>query len=154
VPKGRRIYVKYVGKDGNLDLLLMLLSSVWAPLKGPVLDWPLAVCESTSVDPQDLVLATQRQARGSKDTDSENVVVRYNPQQRWYYLSNQMPSELFVFRQVDFQDRTKLGKSLPDMNEASNVEVGVPHTSFQIPGAERGYCRESVEVRAVVYFKD
>jgi len=67
-------------------------------------------------------------------------MIHYNEKQRWLYLSNQMSSELLVFRQVDSVDKAKFG---------------VPHTSFANPGAAKD-CpgRESIEVRAMVCFNE
>lgn len=32
---------------------------------------------------------------------SENIQVHYSESQRWYYLENQMPNELLVFKSAD-----------------------------------------------------
>jgi hypothetical protein len=72
--------------------------SIWKPLKGPVRDWPLAICDACSINPK-------RDLRVNDDVFAdvvrENMMVHYNEEQRWYYLSDHMPTELLVFRQVD-----------------------------------------------------
>lgn len=86
------IYVRLRG------LTKSFVDSVWKPLCGPVCDWPLAVCDTQTVDASqdltnhDVVLGTKTR---------ENVMVFHNPAQRWYYLKGQMPWELWVFRQAD-----------------------------------------------------
>jgi len=75
-----------------------LKCSIWHPLRGPLVDWPLGICDASTVDfasdtmPSDLVDMT-----GS----IENMQVHHNESQQWYYLSHQMPSELLVFRNAD-----------------------------------------------------
>lgn len=72
--------------------------TIWKPLRGPLYDWPLALCDGSSVDaekdlePQDIV---------DRDEVLENVHVYHRPHHRWHYLSEQQDSELLVFRQAD-----------------------------------------------------
>jgi hypothetical protein len=35
---------------------------------------------------------------------SENIQVHYSEKQKWYYLENQMPNELLVFKSADSED--------------------------------------------------
>lgn len=35
---------------------------------------------------------------------SENQQVHFNEEQKWYYLQNQMPNELLVFKSADSKD--------------------------------------------------
>jgi hypothetical protein len=79
----------------------LIISSVWKPLRGPIHDWPLAICDAESVDEQDVTPADVV----SLEQAIENMVVHYNPKQRWYYLSNQEPTELLIFRQADSDNR-------------------------------------------------
>jgi hypothetical protein len=73
-------------------------NSVWKPLRGPLHDWPLALCDASSLDadndliPADIVYPTYV---------AENLQVHYNSNQRWHYLSGQKPSEVLIFREVD-----------------------------------------------------
>lgn len=72
--------------------------SVWKPLRGPVADWPLALCEPASIrsdidlEPCDLVYP---------DYVVENRQVYYSDKLRWFYLSDQMGDEAWVFVQTD-----------------------------------------------------
>jgi len=111
--------------------------NIWKPLKGPLNEWPLAVCSSATVNPTiDLEAADLLYP----DLATENYQVYYRPEYRWYYLSDHRPDELIVFKQSDTQRDT-----LP----------GVPHCSFQNPLASKGEApRESIEARALVYYED
>ena len=80
---------------------LMFLLSVWHPIRGPCVDWPLAVCDASSVDfAKDTVASDFVDSWGY----SENIQVHYSEAQRWYYFENQMPNELLVFKSADSED--------------------------------------------------
>lgn len=72
--------------------------SVWKVLVGPNDDWPLAVCDYTSIDaandarPADRVLF---------DRVAENQLLFYNPNHRWYYIPQQRTDHLLVLRNTD-----------------------------------------------------
>jgi hypothetical protein len=40
-----------------------------------------------------------------RDAMFENTQVHYNPGQKWYYLENQMPSELLIFKNADSESK-------------------------------------------------
>jgi hypothetical protein len=40
-----------------------------------------------------------------RDAVFENTQVHYNPEQKWYYLANQMPSELLIFKNADSESK-------------------------------------------------
>jgi len=120
-----------------LKNIRLIVNSVWRPLRGPLYDWPLAVCDASTVDTtndftsHDVVYSTKAR---------ENIMVFHNEKQKWYYLSGQKPSELLLFRQADTEGRP-----------------GVPHAAFQLPTNDQSsppLLRESIEVRAVVCFSD
>jgi hypothetical protein len=105
--KGRYRCVQYGPPPHRMALdwhgLIAKLSdptSVWKPLNGPIRDWPLAVCDATTVnwkadlEPTDIV---------SPQTQEENYQVYHRPQHRWFYLSDQTNSELLLFNQFDSQ---------------------------------------------------
>ncbi|KAF9888436.1 hypothetical protein FE257_008714 [Aspergillus nanangensis] len=106
--------------------------NVWKTLVGPLYDWPLAFCDAETIEPGDL----QSHDQVFHDVVRENVMVYHNPDQKWYYLSGQMPSELLLFRQADSQNNP-----------------GVAHTAFEIPSQPPNplQTRESIEIRVVVY---
>lgn len=78
-----------------------LARSVWHPLQGPLVDWPLALCDAQTVDFKNDTMAGDVVDR---DNVFENTQVHYNPGQKWYYLSNQMPTELVIFKNADSEE--------------------------------------------------
>ena len=72
--------------------------SIWKPLKGPLSDWPLTFCDASTIqkdmdlEPADLLYP---------NLATENFQVYHRAEQKWYYLSNQTPGELIVFKQAD-----------------------------------------------------
>lgn len=72
--------------------------SIWKPLRGPLADWPLALCDAESVNYEaDLIAADVVSRTGY----TENIQVYYNPKHQWYYLSGQKSTELAIFCQGD-----------------------------------------------------
>ena len=62
---------------------LFEIVNVWRPIRGPLRDAPLAVCDATSVAfadfvPSDLVYRDR---------------VRYNPTHRWFYVPEMRPTK-------------------------------------------------------------
>ncbi|KAI5865743.1 hypothetical protein GGS23DRAFT_353137 [Durotheca rogersii] len=108
--------------------------NVWKPLTTAT-NWPLAICDSSTVREEDLVTTdlVRRKYVG------ETFYSRFNPRHKWYYLSNQEPNEVTMLKIHD-----------------SSVDARVRfclHSSFKIEGVED--CgRESFEVRAFVFDKE
>lgn len=69
------------------------LSSVWKPLK-TVTSWPLAICDTGTVREEDLVTTdlVRRKYVG------ETFYSKFNPNHKWYYLSNQQPDEVTMLK--------------------------------------------------------
>lgn len=61
-------------------------------------DWPLAICDATSVNQADLVPSD---IIFSPDSITENFTVHFNPEQKWYWLPNQSEDEVLVFKAFD-----------------------------------------------------
>lgn len=80
---------------------MMTYNSVWQPTRGPCVDWPLALCDASSVD-----FLSDTMASDIVDPwgYTENMQVHYNNGQRWYYLKDQMPNELLVFKCADSEE--------------------------------------------------
>lgn len=81
--------------------------SVWRPFRVPVLDWPLAICDATTVNQADLV-----------PTDiiyptfvTENFMVHFNEESQWYWLPEQKANEMLVFKAVDSHDASSCRES-------------------------------------------
>ncbi len=108
--------------------------NVWRPIRAPLLDQPLALCDAASVDPIDLVPS----ALIYRDRVGETYAVAYNAEQRWYYVPAMQADEVLLIKCYD-SDRTKARFA--------------PHTSFQDPTTPSGAPpRESIELRALLFF--
>ncbi|KAE9990933.1 hypothetical protein EG327_000704 [Venturia inaequalis] len=79
-------------KDRDFDMI-----TAWRVLKGPNNDWPLAVCDAQTMDEENDWIENDvlQQSR-----IGENLTMHANEAHRWYYLSDQTDSEIFVFRNV------------------------------------------------------
>lgn len=107
--------------------------NVWRPLNGPVQKNPLALASAKSVREEDLVPVEHRYP----DRTGETAAVRYDPGQKWWYLSGMGNEERLLLKCADSWE-------VPGRR--------VPHSAFvdrrsPIGGKER----ESIEVRALVF---
>ncbi|KAE8414599.1 hypothetical protein BDV36DRAFT_239050 [Aspergillus pseudocaelatus] len=105
--------------------------NVWKPLRGPLRDWPLALCDYSTLNRDDLVPVDEVHREGILESHS----IQYNPSQKWYYLSDQTPNEVLIFRSVD-----------------SVIYGEVPHAAFCDPRYPNESPRESVELRVLVVY--
>jgi hypothetical protein len=109
--------------------------NVWRPIRGPVLDSPLALCDARSFTDDDLIASdlVYRHVRG------ETSSVAFRPEHRWYYFSEQQPDEAILIRVHDSANDGRARLSF--------------HTSFENPLAPADAPpRESIEVRTLVFF--
>ncbi|KAJ7248221.1 hypothetical protein B0H12DRAFT_722818 [Mycena haematopus] len=109
--------------------------NLWRPISHPAVDWPLALCDFRSVDPQNDVLAV---ALIYPDREGETYGVNYNPNQRWTYFSAVTPDEMILIKCYDSRQ---------------DVALYTPHTAFADPATPEGTpLRESIELRALVFY--
>ena len=107
--------------------------NLWRPIGRPAWDWPLALCDYRSIDRTDLVPTTLRYP----DREGETLSVRYNPNHKWYYLSNQTPDEVTLIKCYDSElDRARLTPHSAFLDKSSSPELPT---------------RESIEVRCLVF---
>ncbi|KAL9120122.1 MAG: hypothetical protein Q9187_003326 [Circinaria calcarea] len=110
-------------------------NSIWRPLIPSVSDWPLALCDGSTVSPHSLVETdhVRRSYTGS------TMYLMHEPQQKWYYLSGQGKAEVVIFKNFDSERRGVRARY-------------APHASFLHPDAKADRPpRESIEVRAFVF---
>ena len=95
--KGYRLrYVKYaVSKHQSVSAKVYI--STWRPHQPIVEDRPLAVCDYFSVAVDDKVSVD----RVFPDTTFEMYFMKYNPHQRWHWLSKHSSSELMLMMTYD-----------------------------------------------------
>ena len=108
--------------------------NVWRPIRGPVLDSPLALCDARTFADGDLIASdlVYPHVRG------ETSRVEFKPGHRWYYFSEQQTDEVLLIRVHDSKNDGRARLSF--------------HTSFENPAAPGAPPRESIEVRTLVFF--
>jgi hypothetical protein len=108
--------------------------NVWRPIKGPLRDWPLTVCDASTVAPEDLVASDLVY----RDRVGETYGVRFNDDHRWYYVSEMQPDEALLLKCFD--------------SETDGRARFMPHTAFADPTVpEDAMPRESIELRTFVF---
>ncbi|KAG0147544.1 hypothetical protein CROQUDRAFT_655931 [Cronartium quercuum f. sp. fusiforme G11] len=131
---------RHLGADAE-ELLTrrFALINVWRPLRGPVLDAPLAVADFRSVDAHK-DLQPQELRRGPEEPSGETFAVLHNPNHQWYYLSNMRPDEALLLK-------------CHDSDHSDGKATFTPHTAFYDPRhAGKVPARESIEIRTLVFF--
>lgn len=102
--QGRVRIIKYSSYLFSQCILIMLMFlSVWKPLKHVVEDYPLAVCDSSSMFEDDLIECDHIRKRFTGAT----FYAHFNPEQKWYYLSQQRPDEALLLKIFDSEDSVK-----------------------------------------------
>jgi hypothetical protein len=108
--------------------------NVWRPIKGPLLDAPLAVCDAASVEPNDLVPSDLVYPHRVGETYS----VTYRPSHRWFYFPNMRTDEALLLKCYD--------------SKQDGRARSAPHTAFIDPNTPPDAPpRESIELRALVF---
>jgi hypothetical protein len=112
----------------------MQVINLWRPIRGPLRDWPLAVCDALSVAPEDLVPSDLVY----RDRVGETYGVTFNPAHRWFYVPEMQPDEALLLKCYD--------------SEMDGRARFMPHTAFEDPTAPKDAApRESIELRTFVF---
>jgi hypothetical protein len=140
-----RIHNDYTEDSGGRRLGLVLgdldkpgvkrycIVNIWRAISGPVVDTPLAVCDSRSVAATDLKVSEVRYAK----RNGEIYLLAYSPRHQWFYYSEMDRHEALVFKQYDSQ--------------VSGVARYTPHAAFDLPSIPADApLRESIEIRCLV----
>jgi len=108
--------------------------NLWRPIRGPLRDAPLAVCDARSVAPRDLVpsdLVYQNRV-------GETYAVTFNPSHQWFYVPDMQPNEALLLKCFD--------------SATDGRARFAPHTAFEDPTAPADVLpRESIELRTLVF---
>ncbi|MGY3452061.1 CmcJ/NvfI family oxidoreductase [Bradyrhizobium sp. USDA 4353] len=108
--------------------------NLWRPIIGPLRDSPLAMCDGTTVAPEDLVASDLIYPSRNGETYS----VTYNPAHRWFYFPEMTVDEALLLKCYDSatDGRTRFA----------------PHTAFVDPTTPGDAApRESIELRTLVF---
>ena len=131
-----RLRLEYPDEADELLRRRVAIVNLWRPIRSPVLDAPLAVCDARSVKPQDLIASDLvfRDRRG----ETYNLV--YNPGQRWFYAPEMRADEALLIKCFDSRDDGAVARF-------------APHTAFADPTAPAdARPRESIELRTFLIF--
>ena len=86
---------------------------MWKPLRNPVEDWPLALCDGSNVEYSDLLETdhVRRQYTGA------NMNAMHREKYRWYYLHKQSKTDVLLLKQFD---------SASDIGANCELSLGLP----------------------------
>jgi hypothetical protein len=108
--------------------------NLWRPIRGPVHDAPLAVCDAYSVKSSDLVPSDLVYPNRVGETYS----VVFDPAHRWFYVPEMRADEALLLKCYD--------------SKTDGRARFAPHSAFIDPNAPANAApRESIELRALVF---
>ena len=111
------------------------VNNVWRPIAGPLLRSPLVLCDSQTLDYDNLLPSDLRYP----DRTGETYAVTYNPNQRWYYFPKMQADEAILISCYD-----------SSRQHAARFSA---HGAFDDPSTPAAAPpRESIEVRTLVFF--
>jgi hypothetical protein len=142
-----RVHVDHTDKSGpqrvrdlipdEADALLkgrVQIINLWRPIRGPLQDAPLAVCDARTVKFDELV--------GSDlvypNRVGETYAVKYSPEHRWFYVPEMTADEILLLKCFD--------------SKTDGRARFAPHTAFVDPTTPANAApRESIELRTLVF---
>src|ERR1700676_4377191 len=108
--------------------------NLWRPIRGPLLDSPLAVCDARTVKPNELVASDLVYP----DRVGETYSVKYNPDHQWFYVPGMTADEILLLKCFD--------------SETDGRARFAPHSAFIDPTTPPDAPpRESIELRTLVF---
>lgn len=142
-----RVHVDHTAKSGpqrvrdlfpdEAELLLrgrVQIINLWRPIRGPLRDAPLAVCDAQTVKPEQLIPSDLIYPHRIGETYS----VRFHPEHRWFYASGMNVDEVLLLKCYD--------------SATDGRARFAPHTAFTDPTTPANAApRESIELRALVF---
>ena len=109
--------------------------NVWRPIRGPIESTPLAVCDSSSIDPKDFVASDLVY----RDKVGETYRFTYNPNHRWFYFPRLEKNEVILLKCYDSKEDGRARFTA--------------HSAFEDPTSRPDAApRESIEIRALVFW--
>jgi hypothetical protein len=109
--------------------------NVWRPIRGPIESTPLAICDSSSIDPKDFVASDLVY----RDKVGETYRFSYNPNHRWFYFPRLEKNEVILLKCYDSKEDGRARFTA--------------HSAFEDPTSGPDAApRESIEVRALVFW--
>jgi len=123
-----------LGPHAEQGLSRYLQVNLWRPIRGPVRDAPLALCDGASVSSRSLWATELRYP----DRMGEIYYLVHEPRQRWYFASDMSVEEAWLFKNFD--------SAPPGPGRVA------PHSAFTDRRYPHVPPRESIEVRALALF--
>jgi hypothetical protein len=125
-----------------------IYTSLWRPISPPPQDWPLALCDYSSVDDaegrpnlminvDELPGTVPEFVQNERELPAASVFV-FSPAHRWWYFPGMDSSEALLFKLHDTDH---------------SVAWRAPHTAFRDPGVNVSWPRESIEIRTAAFFR-
>jgi hypothetical protein len=109
--------------------------NVWRSIAGPIQNFPLVLCDASTVEPEDLVSVERR----AENRIGELQVAMQKPTQRWYYYPEMRMDEALLLKTFD--------------SETDGRTRFTIHSSFDDIAAPRDAApRESLETRCFAIF--
>jgi hypothetical protein len=108
--------------------------NVWKPIRKPVAQAPLAVCDARSIRKEDFIPTDLRY----RDRTGEVYSLRWSAAHAWFYFPHMTPGEAMLLKCYDSaKDRARF----------------TAHSAFDDPGTPADApARESIEVRTLAFF--
>jgi hypothetical protein len=111
------------------------LINLWRPIRGPVEESPLAVCDAHSIAQRDFVPTDLKY----RDRIGEVYSLAFNPGHRWFYFPQMQRNEALLLKCYD---------SMEDGRARFSA-----HSAFEDPTSPpNARARESIEARTLVFF--
>jgi len=123
-----------LGPQAEEGVSRYLQVNLWRPIRGPLRDAPLALCDGSSVRADSLRNVELRYP----DRAGEIYYLTHEPQQRWYFASDMTVDEAWLLKNFD--------SAPPGPGRVA------PHSAFTDRRHLRVLPRESIEVRALAIF--
>jgi hypothetical protein len=135
VLSGPKRVLEIMGKQADALLTRRAaIINVWRPIANPAVDWPLAVGDARTIEPDDLIASDLIFPLRKGETYG----VAFNPAQRWLYIPSLQLDEALLIKCWD--------------SDAS-VARFAPHTGFKDPTTPPGTPpRQSIEFRTIAFF--
>ena len=111
--------------------------NLWRPIRGPLLDSPLAVCDARTVKPSELVASDLVYPHRVGETYS----VKFSPNHQWFYVPKMTADEILLLKCFD--------------SKTDGRARFAPHSAFADPTTPPDAPpRESIELRTLVFHKN
>lgn len=133
----QRVHQVLPAEAGELLRGRVQIVNLWRPIRGPVVDFPLALCDAASVGFDDLVASDHIY----RDRVGETYQVLWRPAHRWFYVPRMETDEALLIKCYD--------------SRTDGTARFAPHTAFVDPTTPaEAPPRISIEVRTLVFHRD